>query len=73
MNGVANPGAPVAESSRRSAPMSKLYNRLAREDGQTMAEYGVVLTVITFASLTALAYLSESIMKRMLTVASFLH
>ena len=53
--------------------MSKLYNRLAREDGQTMAEYGVVLTVITFASLTALAFLSESVMKRMLTVASFLH
>ncbi len=53
--------------------MSKLYNRLAREDGQTMAEYGVVLTVITLASLTALAFLSESVMKRMLTVASFLH
>ena len=53
--------------------MSKLYNRMAREDGQTMTEYGVVLTVITLASLTALAYLSESVMKRMLTVASFLH
>jgi len=53
--------------------MSKLYNRLAREDGQTMAEYGVVLTVITLASLTALAFLSESVMKRLLTVASFLH
>ena len=53
--------------------MSKLYDRLAREDGQTMAEYGVVLTVITLASLTALSYLSESVMKRMLTVASFLH
>jgi len=53
--------------------MSKLYNRLAREDGQPMAEYGVVLTVITLASLTALAFLSESVMKRMLTVASFLH
>ena len=53
--------------------MSKLYDRLVREDGQTMAEYGVVLTVITLASLTALSYLSESVMKRMLTVASFLH
>ena len=53
--------------------MSKLYNRLAREDGQTMAEYGVVLTVTTLASLTALAFLSESVMKRMLTVASLLH
>ena len=54
--------------------MSKLYNRLAREDGKTMAEYGVVLTVITLASLTALAFLSEKrSTKRMLTVASFLH
>jgi predicted Zn-dependent protease len=33
--------------------MRKLYNRLAREDGQTMAEYGVVLTVITLASCTS--------------------
>ena len=29
--------------------MQKLYNWLAREDGQTMAEYGVVLVVITIA------------------------
>jgi Flp pilus assembly pilin Flp len=33
----------------RSAPMQKLYNWLTREDGQTMAEYGVVLAVITIA------------------------
>ncbi len=53
--------------------MRKLYNRLAREDGQTMAEYGVVLTVITLASCAALLYLSTSIMKRVLTIAGFIH
>ena len=53
--------------------MRKLYNRLAREDGQTMAEYGVVLTVITLASCTPLLYLSTSIMKRVLTIAGFIH
>ena len=51
--------------------MRKLYNRLVREDGQTMAEYGVVLTVITLASCTALLYLSTSIMKRVLTIAGY--
>ena len=35
--------------------MQKLYNWLAREDGQTMAEYGVVLAVITIAVFGALA------------------
>jgi Flp pilus assembly pilin Flp len=53
--------------------MHKLFERLSREDGQTMAEYGVVLTVITIASLGALSMLSESIMKRVVTVASFIH
>jgi Flp pilus assembly pilin Flp len=53
--------------------MRKLFNRLSREDGQTMAEYGVVLTVITIASLGALAMLSESITKRLFTVAGFIH
>ena len=38
--------------------MQKLYNWLAREDGQTMAEYGVVLAVITIAVFGALALLS---------------
>jgi len=53
--------------------MHKLFSRLSREEGQTMAEYGVVLTVITIASLGALAMLSESIMKRIVTVATFIH
>jgi len=53
--------------------MYKLYNRLAREDGQTMAEYGLVLTIITLASTTALLYLSTSIGKRVLTIAGYIH
>ena len=30
--------------------MQKLYNLLTREDGQTMAEYGIVLSVIAIGS-----------------------
>ena len=41
--------------------MQKLYNWLTREDGQTMAEYGVVLAVITIAVFGALALLSGNI------------
>ena len=41
--------------------MQKLYNWLTREDGQTMAEYGVVLAVITAAIITALVLLSTNI------------
>jgi len=52
--------------------MHKLYSRLARQDGQTMAEYGVVLTVITIASLAALSVFSEAIFKRLLTVSQFI-
>jgi len=72
MNGVANPGAP-APNRPGGLHMRKLFNQLSREDGQTMAEYGVVLTVITIASLGALGMLSESIMKRVVTVAGFIH
>jgi Flp pilus assembly pilin Flp len=36
---------------------------LRREDGQTMAEYGVTLTVITLATITALAALSGKIVE----------
>ena len=38
--------------------MQKLYTWLAREDGQTMAEYGVVLAVITIAVFALFAALS---------------
>ena len=52
--------------------MQKLYNWLAREDGQTMAEYGVVLTVITIASLGALEYLGGSVAKAFIGVSRFI-
>jgi len=35
--------------------------QLGREDGQTMSEYGVVLTVITLALLASIGTLSEGI------------
>ena len=36
-------------------------NKLHREDGQTMAEYGVVLAVIALGVVVALGLLSDSI------------
>jgi Flp pilus assembly pilin Flp len=38
--------------------MSKLYDFLTSDDGQTMAEYSTVLTVITLACLTAFLMLA---------------
>lgn len=43
---------------------------LSREDGQTMAEYGVVLTVITFAALVALTALSGSVATALVRVGT---
>jgi Flp pilus assembly pilin Flp len=40
--------------------MNKLSGLSGREDGQTMAEYGVVLTVITVACLMAFVLLAAS-------------
>jgi Flp pilus assembly pilin Flp len=57
---------------RRSAPMQKLYTWLAREDGQTMAEYGVVLAVITIAVFGALALLSGNIVNAITRVAGYI-
>jgi Flp pilus assembly pilin Flp len=45
--------------------MTQLYTylqtRFAREEGQTMAEYGVVLAVITIATVGVFALLSDEI------------
>jgi Flp pilus assembly pilin Flp len=41
--------------------MQSLTTLIRREDGQTMAEYGVVLAVITLAVVVALAALSGAI------------
>ena len=50
----------------------KLYNWLTREDGQTMAEYGVVLAVITIAVFGALALLSGNIVNALTRVAGYI-
>jgi Flp pilus assembly pilin Flp len=42
-----------------------------REDGQTMAEYAVVLAVITPAIVAAYAMLSDSFIQRLETVIGF--
>jgi Flp pilus assembly pilin Flp len=52
--------------------MRKLCSSFAREEGQTMAEYGVVLTVITIAVFGALTYLGGSVAKEILTVSRFI-
>ena len=53
----------------------KLFDALERlqkrEDGQTMAEYGVVLAVITIAVFTALALLSGNIVSAITRVAGY--
>ena len=52
--------------------MRKFCGSFGREDGQTMAEYGVVLAVITIAVFGALAYLGGSVAKEILTVSRFI-
>ena len=52
--------------------MQKLYNWLTREDGQTMAEYAVVLAVITIAVFGALALLSGNIVTALTRVAQYI-
>ena len=51
--------------------MQKFNNWLTREDGQTMAEYGVVLSVIAIAVLGALALLSGGIVNALTRVAGY--
>jgi Flp pilus assembly pilin Flp len=50
----------------------KLFNAFKREDGQTMAEYGVVLAVITIAVFGALALLSGNIVNAVTRVAGYI-
>ena len=45
---------------------------LKREEGQTMAEYGVVLAVITLAVIAAITLLSENVRDAILNVANIL-
>ena len=46
--------------------------RTPREDGQTMAEYSVVLSVITVAVIAAIALISTSARNAMTSVAGVL-
>jgi Flp pilus assembly pilin Flp len=50
----------------------KLFDAFKREDGQTMAEYGVVLAVITIAVFGALALLSGNIVNAVTRVAGYI-
>jgi Flp pilus assembly pilin Flp len=48
------------------------FERLRRDDGQTMAEYGVVLAVITPALVAVLALLSTTVGNRFLAVLEYI-
>lgn len=50
--------------------MKKLFELLTRDEGQTMAEYGTVLTVIALACLTAFLMLATSATSAYTRVAS---
>ncbi len=56
--------------------MTYLYNLLAasrrHEEGQTMAEYGVILAVITVAIIAALIALSTGIFSNLMEVVGVL-
>ena len=52
--------------------LGRIVTTLDREDGQTMAEYGVILAVITVAIVTVLALLSNSIESVLSSVISAL-
>lgn len=45
-------------------------NVFRRDEGQTMAEYGVVLAVITLAIITSIAFLSDQIQSAYESVAA---
>ena len=65
-----------AQRRREVNEVSKRYHQLValrkREDGQTMAEYGVVLAVITIAVFGALALLSGNIVSAINRVAAYI-
>ena len=52
---------------------ARLLTSLSREDGQTMAEYGVVLAVITVAVIGVLVGLSTSIQNKIGSVTHVLN
>jgi Flp pilus assembly pilin Flp len=58
--------------SKEESEMQKLFALPKREEGQTMAEYGVVLAVITIAVFGALALLSGNIVNAVTRVAGYI-
>jgi len=52
--------------------LAALSRRSVEQDGQTMAEYGVVLTVITIACLGALSLLSANMLGALTRVAGLI-
>ena len=52
--------------------MPRFTHRIAEENGQTMAEYGVVLALITLAVLAGLTLLGGNISSALTNVASVL-
>ena len=65
----------TAQRRKEVSEVSKRYHQLValkkREEGQTMAEYGVVLAVITIAVFGALTLLSGNIVNAITRVAGF--
>jgi Flp pilus assembly pilin Flp len=64
------PDPPRQEKKRMLDLYTKLQARLAKEDGQTMAEYAVVLAVIAIGIFVALGVLSGAISGALSSVAS---
>ena len=52
--------------------LEALRRRLTTEDGQTMAEYGVVLAVITIGCLGAMTLLGGNVVNAMTRVSAIL-
>jgi Flp pilus assembly pilin Flp len=59
-------GTPITHQEVTSVLQLKLFRR---EEGQTMAEYGVVLAVITVMALSALTLLSTNVATALMRVA----
>jgi Flp pilus assembly pilin Flp len=73
--GVSSSAAPLRRprTRREVKQVQKLFAALqSREEGQTMAEYGVVLAVITIAVFTALSLLSDNIVAAVNRVAGYI-
>ena len=51
--------------------MQKLYSQLGQDEGQTMAEYGVVLTVITLTALSSFMLLAAASTGALTRVAGY--